>query len=164
VRTILRALRELPPGEEDNFDILTSDMLIDLYRSFTGSAFAVMIGISSISLLVGGIVIMNIMLVTVAERTREIGIRKAIGARRSDIRNQFIVESITVSGVGGLIGILFGILIAKLVSTFSPLPASIEPWSVMAGIIISSTVGIFFGLYPALRAAKLDPIEALRSD
>ncbi len=164
VRTILRSMRELPPDEEDDFDILTSDMLIDLYRSFTGSAFAVMIGISSIALIVGGIVIMNIMLVTVAERTREIGIRKAIGARRRDIRNQFIVEAVTVSGLGGVIGILLGVVIAKLVSAFSPLPASIEPWSVVAGIIISSTVGIFFGLYPAVRAARLDPIEALRSE
>jgi len=164
VRTILRSARQVPISAEDDFDILTSDMLIQLYRSFTGAAFMVMIGISSISLIIGGIVIMNIMLVTVAERTREIGIRKAIGARKRDILNQFLVESVTVSAAGGVIGILVGILIAKVVALASPLPASIELWSIVLGIFISSTVGIFFGIYPAMRAAKLDPIEALRAD
>lgn len=164
VRAILRSAREVPFSEDDDFDIITSDMLIDLYKSFTSAAFMVMIGISSISLIVGGIVIMNIMLVTVAERTQEIGIRKAIGARKRDIMNQFLVESITVSAAGGVVGILLGILIAKLVAQFSPLPAAIELWSVIAGILISSTVGIFFGIYPAMRASRLDPIEALRAD
>jgi len=164
VRTILRSAREVPISDDDDFDILTSDMLIQLYKSFTGAAFMVMIGISSISLIVGGIVIMNIMLVTVAERTREIGIRKAIGARKRDILNQFLVESVTVSAAGGVVGILLGVLIAKLVALASPLPASIETWSIAMGILISSTVGIFFGIYPAMRAARLDPIEALRAD
>jgi putative ABC transport system permease protein len=164
VRTILRSLRGIPFSGEDDFDILTSDMLIDLYKSFTGAAFMVMIGISSISLIVGGIVIMNIMLVSVTERTKEIGIRKAIGARKRDILNQFLVESVTVSLVGGAVGILLGVILAKLVATFSPLPAAIEPWSVIAGIVISSSVGIFFGIFPALRAARLDPIEALRME
>ena len=164
VRTILRSAREVPINEEDDFDIITSDMLIDLYRSFTSAAFMVMIGISSIALIVGGIVIMNIMLVTVAERTREIGIRKAVGARKRDIMNQFLVESITVSGAGGLLGILLGMTIAKVVAAVSPLPAAIELWSVLVGILISSIIGIFFGIYPAMRAARLDPIEALRAD
>lgn len=164
VRTILRSLRGIPFSGEDDFDIITSDMLIDLYKSFTSAAFMVMIGISSISLVVGGIVIMNIMLVSVTERTKEIGIRKAIGARKRDILNQFLVESVTVSLVGGTVGILLGVVIAKLVSVLSPLPAAIEPWSVAAGILISSTVGIFFGIYPATRAARLDPIEALRME
>ena len=164
VRTILRSAREVPISDEDDFDIRTSDMLIQLYRSFTRATFMVMIGISSISLIVGGIVIMNIMLVTVAERTREIGIRKAIGARKRDILNQFLVESVTVSAAGGVVGILLGVLIAKLVALASPLPASIETWSIVMGILISSTVGIFFGIYPAMRAARLDPIEAIRAD
>jgi putative ABC transport system permease protein len=160
----MRTLRGIPFSGEDDFDILTSDMLIDLYKSFTGAAFMVMIGISSISIVVGGIVIMNIMLVSVTERTKEIGIRKAIGARKRDILNQFLVESVTVSLVGGAVGIIIGVILAKLVASFTPLPAAIETWSVAAGIVISSSVGIFFGIYPASRAARLDPIEALRME
>jgi putative ABC transport system permease protein len=121
-----------------------------------------MVGIASISLVVGGIVIMNIMLVSVTERTREIGVRKAIGARQGDILKQFLVEAATLGGLGGLIGVALGALVAKLVSATTPLPSSVEWWSVLAGLFVASSVGIIFGLYPAWKAAKMDPIVALR--
>jgi len=121
-----------------------------------------MVGIASISLVVGGIVIMNIMLVSVTERTREIGVRKAIGARQGDILKQFLVEAATLGGLGGLIGVALGALVAKLVSVTTPLPSSVEWWSVLAGLAVASSVGIIFGLYPAWKAAKMDPIVALR--
>jgi putative ABC transport system permease protein len=121
-----------------------------------------MIGVSSIALVVGGIVIMNIMLVSVTERTREIGIRKAVGAKKKNILWQFLIEAVTLAMVGGLIGIILGGIIAKLVSATTPLPASIEPWSVITGLIIATSVGIFFGIFPAMKAAKLDPIACLR--
>ena len=124
--------------------------------------FAVTIGIASISLIVGGIVVMNIMLVSVTERTREIGIRKATGARRHDILTQFLVESSTLALIGGMIGVLLGACIALAVSRFTPLPASIKWWAVVLGLTVSTTVGLFFGIYPAKKAANLDPIVALR--
>jgi putative ABC transport system permease protein len=123
-----------------------------------------MIAISSIALLVGGIVIMNIMLVAVTERTKEIGVRMAVGARRKDILFQFLIESSVLSGTGGIIGILLGIMIAKIISAVTPLPSRAEPVSILMAILMSTTLGLFFGLYPANRAAKLDPIEALRSE
>jgi len=135
---------------------------MDLYRNLTGGIFIVTIGVASIALLVGGIVIMNIMLVSVTERTREIGIRKALGARRRDILVQFLVESTTLSLSGGLIGILLGTGLALLVGMVSPLPAAVSFPAILMGIVLSSAVGIFFGSYPAVRAARLDPIEALR--
>ncbi len=162
VRLILRARRHVPYDKPDDFAISTSDTFMDLYRNFTSTAFIVMIGVSSIALVVGGIVIMNIMLVSVTERTREIGIRKAVGAKKKNILWQFLVESVTLAMVGGLIGIILGSIIAKLVSATTPLPASIEPWSVISGLIIASSVGIFFGIFPAMKAAKLDPIACLR--
>jgi len=122
----------------------------------------VMGGIASISLVVGGIVIMNIMLVSVTERTREIGIRKALGARRRNILWQFMVEAVTLAMVGGMVGIMAGALIAKGISLFTPLPASVEVWSVGLALLVSSSVGIFFGIFPAMKAARLNPIEALR--
>jgi putative ABC transport system permease protein len=161
-RNILRARRHLRPGQADDFSITTSDNVMDLYRNLTGGIFVVTIGVASIALLVGGIVIMNIMLVSVTERTREIGIRKALGARRRDVLSQFLVESTTLSLAGGLIGILLGTGVALLVGAISPLPAAVSVPAVIMGIAMSSIIGIFFGSYPAARAARLDPIEALR--
>ena len=123
-----------------------------------------LVGVVGLSLVVGGIVIMNIMLMVVTERTREIGLRKALGARRSDIMAQMLTESIVLSVFGGIIGTLFGAGIATAISSFTPIPAAIEPWSVALGIGITALVGLFFGLYPASRAARLDPIEALRRE
>ena len=161
-RNILRGRRHLAPGKPDNFAITTSEAYLDLYRNLTGGIFVVTIGVAAISLFVGGIVIMNIMLVSVTERTREIGIRKALGARRRDILTQFLVEATTLSLTGGAIGIVLGIGIALLVGAISPLPAAVNLPSVGLGILMSSLVGIFFGSYPAAQAARLDPIESLR--
>jgi len=163
-RFLFRAVRDLKRDEEEDFGIVTTNALIETYRDFTGMAYFVMIGVASISLLIGGIVIMNIMLVSVTERIKEIGIRKAVGARRSDIVGQFLAESATIAIVGGIVGILTGAGIAKIVSLYSPLPSSIELWAVIAGIIVSGGVGICFGLLPAIRAAKMDPILALHQE
>jgi len=162
VRTILRGRRHLRPGRPDNFGITTSENVMDLYKNLTGGIFVVTVGVAAISLLVGGIVIMNIMLVSVTERTREIGIRKAMGAKRRDILTQFLVESTTLSLSGGLIGILIGIGLALLAGAVSPLPTAVSWPAVGLGIGMSALIGIFFGSYPAWRAARLDPIEALR--
>ncbi len=157
----LRVARRLTPAEPDNFGIFTSDTLLGLYRQATNGIFAVLVGIVALSLVVGGIVIMNIMLMVVTERTREIGLRKALGARRTDIMSQVLTESVTLSTVGGLAGLALGFLAARAISAVTPLPARLEPWSILLGIGITATVGLFFGAYPALRAARLDPIEAL---
>lgn len=162
VRLILRARRHVPYDKPDDFAISTTDTFMDLYRTFTSTAFIVMIGVSSIALVVGGIVIMNIMLVSVTERTREIGIRKAVGAKKKNILWQFLVEAVTLSMVGGLIGIILGGIIAKVVAAFTPLPAAVEAWSVITGLIIATSVGLFFGIFPAMKAAKLNPIACLR--
>jgi len=162
VRNILRGRRHLRPGQPDNFGITTSENVLDLYRNLTGGIFVVTVGVAAISLLVGGIVIMNIMLVSVTERTREIGIRKAMGARRRDILTQFLVEATTLSLSGGTIGILSGLGLALLAGALSPLPAAVSWPAVLIGIFMSVFIGVFFGSYPAWRAARLDPIEALR--
>ena len=162
VRWAMRVIRKVPRGEPDDFSINQQDLLTDMYRKVTGTIYLVMIGIGAISLIVGGIGIMNIMLVSVTERTREIGIRKAIGAHRRDIMWQFLVEAVTLSCLGGILGILIGFGLGKLISAVSPLPASVSLWSVFLGLGFSSAVGIFFGLYPAAKAARLNPIEALR--
>jgi len=163
-RVALRTSRKLRPRDKDTFGIVTSDTFMELWKSFSQGAFAVLIGLVSLSLLVGGIVIMNIMLMVVSERTREIGLRKALGARRRDIVWQVLTESTTLSVAGGMVGTLFGFVVAWLVAYFSPIPAKIELWAVMMGISITAIVGLFFGLYPAIRASKLDPIEALRRE
>jgi putative ABC transport system permease protein len=160
----LRVKRHLNAREVDNFGIFTSDTLLDLYHQATNGIVAVLVGVVALSLVVGGIVIMNIMLMVVTERTREIGLRKALGARRRDIMWQVLTESVTLSTIGGLMGIGVGALIGQAISSVTPLPARLEPWSVALGIGITATVGLFFGLYPASRAAHLDPIEALRRE
>jgi putative ABC transport system permease protein len=160
----LRVARRMSPREPDNFGIYTSDTLLGIYQQATTGIFAVLVGVVALSLLVGGIVIMNIMLMVVSERTREIGLRKAVGARRRDIMSQVLTESITLSTVGGLIGILLGFLAARAIAAVTPLPARLEPWSVALGISITAIVGLFFGAFPASRAARLDPIEALRRE
>jgi len=160
----MRIERRLRPREPDNFGMFTSDTFLDIYHTATNGIFAVLIGVVALSLVVGGIVIMNIMLMVVSERTREIGLRKALGARRRDIVWQILTESVTLSIFGGIVGISLGFGLAVLISKFSPLPAAVQPWSVVMGIGITALVGLFFGLYPAIRAASLDPIEALRRE
>ena len=160
----LRVARRMAPREPDNFGIYTSDTLLGIYEQATTGIFAVLVGVVALSLVVGGIVIMNIMLMVVSERTREIGLRKAVGARRKDIMSQVLTESITLSTIGGLAGILLGFLAARGISAVTPLPARLEPWSVALGIGITAIVGLFFGAFPASRAARLDPIEALRRE
>jgi putative ABC transport system permease protein len=161
-RNILRGRRHLAPGRPDNFGITTSDTWLELYHNLTGGIFIVTIGVAAISLLVGGIVIMNIMLVSVTERTREIGVRKALGAKRRDILTQFLVEATTLSLAGGMVGIISGITLALGLGAISPLPAAVSVPAIFLGIGMSSLIGMFFGSYPAFRAARLDPIEALR--
>ena len=160
----LRIERRLRPNEPDNFGMFTSDTFLDIYKTATNGIFAVLIGVVALSLVVGGIVIMNIMLMVVSERTREIGLRKALGARRRDIVWQILTESVTLSIFGGMVGITLGFGLAVLISKLSPLPAAVQLWSVVMGIGITAMVGLFFGLYPAMRAASLDPIEALRRE
>jgi putative ABC transport system permease protein len=162
VREIMRRERKLRFWQADNFGVFTQDTLTNLYRQITGGIYMVMIAISSIGLVVGGVGVMNIMLVTVTERTREIGVRKALGARRRDIRWQFLTEAMTLTGAGGVIGILIGGVAAFLINTFSPFPAVIQPTWVMLAFSTSMAVGLTFGLWPAAKAARLDPIEALR--
>ena len=160
----LRVARGLKPNEPDNFGIYTSDTLLGIYQQATTGIFAVLVGVVALSLLVGGIVIMNIMLMVVSDRTREIGLRKALGARRRDIMSQVLTESVTLSTAGGLAGITLGFLAAQAIAAATPLPARLEPWSVILGLGITAAVGLFFGAYPASRAARLDPIEALRRE
>jgi putative ABC transport system permease protein len=160
----LRAARRLKPKQPDNFGVYTADTILDIYHSATNGIFAVLVGVVALSLVVGGIVIMNIMLMVVTERTREIGLRKALGARRSDIMAQMLTESVVLSIFGGVLGTMLGAAIAVTISSFTPIPAAIEVWSVALGIGITALVGLVFGLYPAMRAAALDPIEALRKE
>jgi putative ABC transport system permease protein len=163
-RVTLRSRRHDQPGKADSFAIETNESFLSIWSSISSSFFIAMIAIAGISLVVGGIVIMNIMLVSVTERTREIGIRKALGAKRKDVMRQFIIESSTMAVVGGVLGILFGILVAKTVTGVIGMPSEIKGWAILAGLIVSASVGIFFGVYPARRAAMLDPIVALRAE
>ena len=164
VRQIMRGRHHLEYGKKDDFAVETSDSFLELWKNISGSFFVVMIGIASISLVVGGIVIMNIMLVSVTERTREIGLRKSIGARSGDILRQFLIESSTIAAIGGVLGVVLGVLLAKIVSWITPLPSAVQLWSVIGGLLVALGVGLFFGTYPASKAAKLDPVDALRSE
>jgi putative ABC transport system permease protein len=161
-RVLLRARRHLGPNDDDNFGILASDSLMGLWKSLTGTLASGMVGLVSIFLVIGGVVIMNVMLASVTERTREIGIRKSLGAKRRDILLQFLVESTVMALVGGALGVLIAWILAVIVRTATPVPMSVPVSAVVLAIGISSATGVFFGVYPARKAAKLDPIEALR--
>jgi putative ABC transport system permease protein len=162
---LLRRRRHVKPSEPDNFGIATAESLISQFRDIIGTVALVMVVISSIGLLVGGIGVMNIMLVSVTERTREIGVRKAIGARRSDITWQFLLEAMTLTASGGVIGIVVGWLLSLVIRTFVPsLPSTVPLWSVVTGFAVATSIGLFFGMWPALKAARLDPIVALRHE
>ncbi|MGB9120722.1 MAG: ABC transporter permease [Candidatus Angelobacter sp.] len=161
-RVILRTRRHDPPGASDSFAIETNENFLSLWQNLTQTFFIAMIAIAATALVVGGIVIMNIMLVSVTERTREIGIRKAMGARRKDVLLQFLIESSTMALVGGFLGVICGIVLAKSVTLLIGMPSSVPLWAVLAALLVSSSVGLFFGVYPAKRAARLDPIVALR--
>src|SRR5579872_6546760 len=163
VRTVLRIDRRVPYDKPDNFAMSTAEQMVADFRQITAMTFLVMVVLSSIGLLVGGIGVMNIMLVSVTERTHEIGIRKAIGARKADILIQFLLEAAALTGMGGIAGILFGWLIALLSRLIFPsIPASVPAWAAALGIVVSVGVGLFFGIWPANKAARLDPVEALR--
>ncbi|HDZ27950.1 MAG TPA: FtsX-like permease family protein [Candidatus Aminicenantes bacterium] len=162
ITNVLRKRRKVGFGKPNDFVISTQGTFVDLYNQITGAVYMVMIVISSIGLLVGGIGVMNIMLVSVKERTREIGIRKAIGARSADILKQFLIEAIVLTGTGGALGVIIGFAIAFLVRAATPLPASVTSWSVVLGLFVSISVGLFFGIFPARKAASLDPIVCLR--
>jgi putative ABC transport system permease protein len=161
-RVALRSRRHDRAGADDSFDLETNASLLSIWSGFSQTFFLAMIGIAAVSLVVGGIVIMNIMLVSVTERTREIGIRKALGARSADVLMQFLVESATMSLVGGAFGVLVGVSLAKGITLAVGMPSAIKFWAVAAGLIVSASVGVFFGVYPARKAARLDPIAALR--
>lgn len=160
----LRVRRGLKPTEPDNFGLFSSNTIIDLYQQATTGIFAVLVGVVGLSIVVGGVVIMNIMLMVVTERTREIGLRKALGATRSNILTQVLTESVTLSTLGGAVGVVLGVIGARALTAVSPIAAHVEWWSVVLGIAITAAVGLFFGAYPASRAARLDPVEALRRD
>ena len=156
----LRVRRQVPFGARDNFGIQTTESLIQTFRSITGGVALAMVVISSVGLMVGGIGVMNIMLVSVTERTREIGVRKAIGARRKDIMVQFLIEAATLTGFGGLLGLGVGWLLTLVVKLI--MPSYVPLWAPIAGFVASVGIGVIFGLWPAWKAARLDPIESLR--
>src|SRR5436189_3187724 len=161
VRDILRRRRQLSFGEPDNFGISSQDALLDVYNQLTGATYLVLTAISAVALMIGGIGVMNIMLVSVTERTKEIGLRKAVGATRTNILSQFLIEAVVLTAIGGLIGLAIGELFSVLMNKYSPLPAYVPAWAIVVGIGISGAVGIVFGLWPAWKAARLDPIESL---
>jgi putative ABC transport system permease protein len=160
----MRIERRLKPSQKNNFGLMTSDTFLDMFHQITKGIFGVLIGVVALSLVVGGIVIMNIMLMVVSERTNEIGLRKALGAKRKDIVWQFLIESIALSTLGGVVGTTLGFTTAWVVTKFTPMPAAVHVYSVVMGIGMTAVVGLFFGLYPSIKAAKLDPIEALRRE
>ncbi len=162
VRDILRNRRAVTFGEKDNFGISSQDALLDIYNQLTGATYLVLTAISAVALMIGGIGVMNIMLVSVTERTKEIGIRKAVGAPRLGILSQFLIEAVMLAGIGGSAGVAVGELLSILINTYSPLPAYIPVWAIALGMVASAGVGIIFGVFPAWKAAALNPIDALR--
>jgi len=164
VRVLMRTRRHVAPGQPEDFELETNDTFLDIWKQISSLFAWVVLGIASISLVVGGIVIMNIMLVSVTERTREIGVRKALGARQRDVLLQFLIESATMSLTGGAIGVLCGVIVAKLITLIIGFPTNVQLWSVLLGLFVALATGIFFGVYPASKAAKLDPVVALRAE
>jgi putative ABC transport system permease protein len=162
VRGSMRQIRGLDPGEEDNFELITQDEFIELWGKLTGVLFAVMVALSGVGLMVGGVGVIGIMMISVTERTREIGLRKAMGARRRDLLLQFLVEAATLTAVGGAIGMVLGGVVVWLVTSFTPIPASVPLWAILVALAASIFTGVGFGLYPAARGATLDPVDALR--
>jgi len=162
ITDILRRRRRVPPNEKNNFGMSSQDSLLDVYNQLTGATALVLTAISFVALMIGGIGVMNIMLVSVTERTKEIGVRKAVGATRLNILSQFLIEAVVLTAIGGLAGLAVGELASLLMNKYSPLPAYVPLWAIGVGVGISAAVGIVFGLWPAWKAAKLDPIEALR--
>jgi putative ABC transport system permease protein len=162
IKDILRRRRGVKAGEKDNFGVSSQDSLLDIYNQLTSATYLVLTAVSAVALMIGGIGVMNIMLVSVTERTKEIGIRKAVGATRRNILSQFLIEAVVLTGIGGIIGLCIGEIASLLMNTFSPLPAFVPFWAVLVGIGVSAAVGIIFGMWPAWKAARLDPIEALR--
>jgi putative ABC transport system permease protein len=161
---IMRSRRHVRPGSDNDFFIGTKESYISLWQSISGAFFAVFVMVSSISAVVGGIVIMNVMLVSVTERTKEIGVRRALGATKRDIAKQFLTESVMQCLIGGFIGVSAGFVIATLLRAFTAFPASVQTWVAVLGLIMSSIIGLFFGIYPAMRASGLDPVVALRAE
>ncbi len=164
VRSLIRSYRHLRPNQDDTFGVQSSDTLVSTWDQLTGAIASAAVGIVSVFMVVGGVVIMNIMLAAVSERTREIGVRKSVGARRQDILNQFLVESSMLSGMGGLMGVTIAWVVAIAVRSFTPVPMEVPLNAIVIGVTLSALVGLFFGIYPARRAARLDPIVALRSE
>jgi putative ABC transport system permease protein len=160
----MRKIRRVPTGTDDDFSISTPDQIIQQFDRITSLIGLVAIAISGLGLLVGGIGVMNIMLMSVTERTREIGVRKALGARQRDVLLQFLIESGTMALVGGFIGVMCGVIVAKLITLIIGFPTSVQLWSVLLGLFMATATGIFFGVYPASKAAKLDPVVALRAE
>lgn len=164
VTETLRRRRQDKPGEPNSFGVSSQDALLDIYNQLTSATYLVLTAISAVALMIGGIGVMNIMLVSVTERTKEIGIRKAVGATRLSILSQFLIEAVVLTGIGGLIGLVIGEVMSFLINKYSPLPAFIPLWAIFVAVFVSAGVGVIFGLYPAWKAARLDPIEALRHE
>jgi putative ABC transport system permease protein len=164
VRVLMRTRRHNAPGTPDDFEIETNDTFLDIWKQISSLFASVVLGLASIALVVGGVVIMNIMLVSVTERTREIGVRKALGAKQRDVLLQFLIESASLALVGGALGVLGGVLVGKLITLVVGFPTAVPVWAIFLGLFLATAVGIFFGVYPASKAAKLDPVQALRAE
>jgi putative ABC transport system permease protein len=164
VRVLMRTRRHNTPGQPDDFELETNDTFLDIWKQISSLFATIVLGLASIALMVGGVVIMNIMLVAVTERTREIGVRKALGAKQRDVMMQFLIESAFLSLVGGAFGVLGGVVVGKLITLVVGFPTAVPIWAIFLGLFLATAVGIFFGVYPASKAAKLDPVVALRSE